>query len=389
MKDEGIQAATLLHVIGPDVLEVYNTFFWENEEDKWKVTKILEKFEAHCIPRRNITWERHVFNTRSQRDGETTDQYVTDLKTKAQTCEFGELKDSLIRDRIVCGIHCDKTHSRLLREPDLTLQKAVDICRANETTSSQMKSFTSDQTDDLPAIHGIRSQTKQVQKLYCDRCGNWHTKQQVCPALGAECRKCGRRNHFAKVCCTRVTQPLYNYSIKNESPDDDLFIGTLGRTHKIKDWLVTILIHQQQTTFKIDTGAQCNVIPLWKYYQMCKDPLQPSSASLVAFGGHKLRTHGKVQLPCQHKANHYLVEFEVVDHDVPNILGLVTCIEMNLVQRMDTVTNKNTTLFEQYYDVFEGLGCITDVRYHIRINPTKTPVIHPPRRVPITLRPKI
>ena len=179
------------------------------------------------------------------------------------------------------------------------------------------------------------------------------------------------------MCRTRATQPLYNYSIKNESPDDDLFIGTLRQTHKIKDWLVTILIHQQQTTFKIDTGAQCNVIPLWKYYQMCKDPLQPSSASLVAFGGHKLRTHGKVQLPCQHKDNHYLIEFEVVDHNVPNILGLVTCIEMNLVQRIDTVTNKNTTSFEQYYDVFEGLGCVTDVRYHIRINPTKPPVIHP------------
>ena len=122
---------------------------------------------------------------------------------------------------------------------------------------------------------------------------------------------------------------------------------------------------------------------------MCKDSLLPSSASPVAFGGHNLHTHGKVQLPCQHKDNHYLVEFEVVDHDVSNILGLVTCIGMNLVQRIDTVTNKNTTLFEQYYDVFKGLGCVTDVRYHIRINPTKTPVIHPPRRMPITLRPKI
>ena len=69
-------------------------FSWENEEDKRKVTKILEKIEAHCIPRRNITWERHMFNTRRQRYGETTDQYVTDLKTKAQTCEFGDLKDT-------------------------------------------------------------------------------------------------------------------------------------------------------------------------------------------------------------------------------------------------------------------------------------------------------
>ena len=255
-----------------------------------------------------------------------------------------------------------------------------------------MKSFTNDQTNDLPAIHGIRSQNKQVQKLYCDRCGNWHTKQQVCPALGAECRKCGRRNHFAKVCHTRATQsqPLFHYSIQKEAPDnDDLFIGTLGQTHKVKDWSVTILMNHQRTTFKIDTGAQCNVIPQWQYHQMCKDPLQPSSASLVVFGGHKLRTCGRAKIPCQQKDVHYLIEFEVIDHGVTNILGLVTCIEMNLVQCIDTVSKDHVTLFEQYYDVFEGLGCITDVRYHIRTDPTKTPVIHPPHRVPITLRPKI
>ena len=365
-------------------------FSWEDAGDKSKVAKILEKFEAYCVPRRNITWERHVFNTRNQHDGEAIDQYVTDLKTKAQTCEFKDLKDSLIRDRIVCGIQCDKTRSRLLREPDLTLQKAVDICRANETTSSQMKSFSSDQTNDLPTIHGIRSQSKQAQKLHCDRCGNWHTKQQVCPALRAECRKCGQRNHFAKVCRTRTTQPLYNYSIRKETPDsDNLFIGTLGQAHKVKDWSVTILMNKQKTTFKIDTGAQCNVIPQWKYYQVCKDPLQPSSTSLVAFGGHKLHTCGKATIPCQYKDNQHLVEFEVIDHDVPNILGLVTCMEMNLVQRIDTVGSNHITLFEQYHDVFGGLGCVTDVLYHIRIDPTKTPVIHPPRRVPITLRPKI
>jgi len=53
------------------------------------------------------------------------------------------------------------------------------------------------------------------------------------------------------------------------------------------------------------------------------------------------------------------------------------------------VGNNHVTLFEQYYDVFDGLGCVKDVRYHIRIDSTKVPVIHPPCRVPITLRPKI
>ena len=239
-----------------------------------------------------------------------------------------------------------------------------------------MKSFTNDQAVDLPAIHAIRSQNKQVQKLYCDRCGNWHTKQQVCPALGTECRKCGQRNHFAEVCCTKTTQPLYNYSIQKETPDDDdLFIGTLERAHQAKDWTVTILLNQQRTIFKIDTGTQCNVIPQWKYYQMCKDPLQPSSGNLIAFGRQKLHTCGKTKIPCQHNGNHYLVKFEVIDHTVPNILGLVTCIEMNPVQRIETINN-HVTLFDPYYDMFEGLGCVTDVSYHIRIDLNQTPVIH-------------
>ena len=61
----------------------------------------------YCNPCKNITWERHKFNTWNQQPGENIDQYATDLKTKAQMCEFAQLKDSLIRDRSMCGIICD------------------------------------------------------------------------------------------------------------------------------------------------------------------------------------------------------------------------------------------------------------------------------------------
>lgn len=96
-KDEKVQAATLLHVAGAEALEVYNTFTWEAEGDDKKVSKILEKLEAYCIPCKNVTWQRHLFNTRNQRSDETFDQYLIDLKTKAKSCEFQDLKDGLIR----------------------------------------------------------------------------------------------------------------------------------------------------------------------------------------------------------------------------------------------------------------------------------------------------
>ena len=86
-KDEKVQAMTLLPVVGADAIEVYNTFTWE-DKDKEKVADICEKFQAYCNPIKNITYERHMFNTRIQKEGERIDAYVTDLKQKAASCEF-------------------------------------------------------------------------------------------------------------------------------------------------------------------------------------------------------------------------------------------------------------------------------------------------------------
>lgn len=49
-----------------------------------------------------------------EQQGETVDQYVTDLRSKAKTCEYGPLTESLIKDQLVYGVTSDKTRSRLL-----------------------------------------------------------------------------------------------------------------------------------------------------------------------------------------------------------------------------------------------------------------------------------
>jgi len=45
-----VQAITILHVAGPDALEVYNTFTWDSNDDKNKVDKIIEKFDELLQP---------------------------------------------------------------------------------------------------------------------------------------------------------------------------------------------------------------------------------------------------------------------------------------------------------------------------------------------------
>jgi hypothetical protein len=69
---------------------------------------LKRKFGELCNPQAHFTMERHKFNTRLQQRGESIQSYVSDLKNKASTCEFEDLKDEMIKDRLVCGIENDK-----------------------------------------------------------------------------------------------------------------------------------------------------------------------------------------------------------------------------------------------------------------------------------------
>ena len=100
----------------------------------------LVLMKAGCVIfRDNTVCTITTINTRNQQAGENIDAYVIDLKNKASLCEFSTLKDSLIRDRIVCIIRSDEVRARLLRDPDLTLVKAIDACLAAETSQTQLK----------------------------------------------------------------------------------------------------------------------------------------------------------------------------------------------------------------------------------------------------------
>ena len=63
-----------------------------------------------------MLYERFVFNSAVQKAGESIDEFVLRLRKLADTCEFGELKDSLIRDHLVIGTTDEGGCERLLRE---------------------------------------------------------------------------------------------------------------------------------------------------------------------------------------------------------------------------------------------------------------------------------
>ena len=53
-KGDKVKSSILLHCIGHKGRESYNTFIFEPKENSVIFTKIIEKFDEYCIPRKNI-----------------------------------------------------------------------------------------------------------------------------------------------------------------------------------------------------------------------------------------------------------------------------------------------------------------------------------------------
>ena len=120
-KDGKLRTATLLTCIGPEAMDIFDGFAFDDEGHKTDITKVNEKFESFCTGKTNETFERYTFNICNQSESESIDAYVSKLRKLAKTCKYGDLLESLIRDRIVCGIRDNTARKRLLQDDALTL----------------------------------------------------------------------------------------------------------------------------------------------------------------------------------------------------------------------------------------------------------------------------
>ena len=73
----------------------------------------MAKFDSFFSVRKNVVIEHTKFNKRSQLPDEPVEQFISSLYNLAADCNFGELKDKLIRDRIVVRIRATSLSERL------------------------------------------------------------------------------------------------------------------------------------------------------------------------------------------------------------------------------------------------------------------------------------
>ena len=235
--------------MGEEAGDVLSTTEITDKERK-KYETVMEKHDGFFKVHRNVIFECVRFNRRYQRAGETAEQYITVLYGLIETCEYGTLKNDLLRDRLVVGIAHQALSKKLQLMSDLTLDKAKTLIRQQEAVHDQQQELTGNGSKKNPivvdAVGGAdRSKTRrnrQPQRFTkdkqnqqggagsttCKRCGKTHKLSDKCPARGATCYRCNRKGHFGSQCLSKTVGET-----TSKDPElNTLFIGALADTDR-------------------------------------------------------------------------------------------------------------------------------------------------------------
>uniref|UniRef100_A0A6P7HD20 Uncharacterized protein LOC114347140 n=1 Tax=Diabrotica virgifera virgifera TaxID=50390 RepID=A0A6P7HD20_DIAVI len=213
------QCAQLLTLIGDEGMRIYNTFTFL-EEEKNNLEVLLTKYDNHFTPKKNLIYERHQLLTSKQTEFENIEQFSVRVKNISLHCELGELRESLVKDILICGIKSNEIREKLLQDDLVTLEevikKAVYIEKTKERNmaiSSYMEPGTSDLNVDKVNKNPSRDVSGESRQKFatqrqgnnnqeCKKCSYKHDFRK-CPAFGKICATCGGYNHFSSACYSK------------------------------------------------------------------------------------------------------------------------------------------------------------------------------------------
>ena len=136
---------------------------------------------------------------------------------------------------------------------------------------------------------------------------------------------------------------------------------------------------------KLDTGAQCNVIPLSTMKERFSNVrIEGTNVKLTAFSGVPIGLVGQAMLTVAYGGREFEAVFYITSskHAIP-IIGLALIRKMGLLPG-----SINVISLDSYEDVFTGLGKL-EGEYKIKFKPNAQPVVCVPRRVPESVKLKL
>ena len=131
--------AVLLSVIGAPTYKILRSVVSPSKPGEKTYANLIDSLSQHYKPKPSEIVEQFKFRSRVRKPGESVATFVGELRALSEFCNFGDTLEVMIRDRLVCGINDGAIQKRLLAEPNLTYEKAVEVAQTAEAAAQSMR----------------------------------------------------------------------------------------------------------------------------------------------------------------------------------------------------------------------------------------------------------
>lgn len=401
-EEMNVQVSVMMTIIGDEASKMIYKLI--EDPEKQTVENIIKSLEQKLCQEVNVRYERYIFNCIKQEDNENYREYFMKLKSKVKLCEYKQMEEELLLDKITCSIKDINMREKLWLKKNMNLNDAMQMCIGSEEMKQQI-SCMQDVTNNINKVYtkNNKKYVKQENKK-CNFCGNnWHSDLKMCPAKEKECNYCHKTGHFASVCRKKLSVKQIEYYENGKESDQDEILK-IENTSKNGVFTTLQVINDQSQVCdvkcQLDTGASCNIIGeknLLKIINKTKVLLKPCYTILRAFGGTQIKPRGIYALKIRRLNKIFCLDFIVVEYEHCPLLSAQACDELKLISYCNKVKEQESkpldsnipmstaNIMKKYSHVFEGLGKIKG-EVDLELTNEVVPVRQAPRRIPVALK---
>ena len=186
--------------------------------------KLWRVMEDSSTKTRNVTYDRFVFFSSIQQQGESVENFYGRLTEQAADCCLGDEETTRIRDAFIVNMQDHDTQRGLLKET-VSPTKALEIAIHLEMGSQNQQKINQNLNTNAQSVNIVNSfqegnsnanyqqsrkdftryrtvlQNYQCTSICPKFLERWsHNHHQICPANGKKRKNCGSTGHFAKKC---------------------------------------------------------------------------------------------------------------------------------------------------------------------------------------------
>ncbi len=304
--------------------------------------ELIDLIKGHQEPAPSVIMERFHFNSCSQKADESITDFVARLRKLAKNCEYAHSLKDMLRDRLVCGCRDNRLQYKLLADPELTYEKAIQLAKSDETAERGTKDLTGGTMHKLHARHR-KSSTSQPFRMPqppaqpstqpCFRCGSAHSPA-TCRFKSSTCNYCKKLGHIASVCRKKSRDQQQNgkqaFQLQADTSLEEeveltypMFYSSAPRRPAPIE--VTVQLNNVHTQMEVDTGATLSVMSQRTYQSLWSHDRRPkltgSSACLSTYTGEKIPVLGQIDVVVSYDAQKLTLPLQVVPTDGPTLMG--------------------------------------------------------------------